>query len=247
MKLHKIVEAIDEILKPSEFDDYCHNGIQIEGKEEVKRIITGVSCSQRFFNEAIANDADMILVHHGLFWMNDPRPFTITGIMKDRISLLIRHNISLVGYHLPLDANPELGNNAIISDRLSLDKQEFMNGGLLSRTKNDVDIHEFKHIVDENLATSSLVFPFGSKSVSNVFVVSGAGAFMYQDALSLNADTFITGEVKESHVRIFEEEGLNLIVAGHYNTEKYGVEALGEQLSKQFDLFTKFIDIPNPI
>ena len=247
MKLHELIGEIDAILKPEEFDDYCRNGIQVEGKDEIQRIVTGVSCSQRLFQEAVKNQADMILVHHGLFWINDPKPFTIEGIMRERIALLINNNISLAGYHLPLDFHPEIGNNAVISKRLSLEPIDSVKGGILGSAQRSLDIREFKSLLDARLETSSLLFSFGQKKASRVFVVSGAGAFMYEDALKLHADTFVTGEVKETHIRIFEEEGLNLIVAGHYNTEKFGIQALGKLLAEKFSLITTFINIPNPI
>ncbi|MBN1153417.1 Nif3-like dinuclear metal center hexameric protein [candidate division KSB1 bacterium] len=247
MNRSELIEEIDNILHPADFEDYGRNGLQVEGKEDIQHIVTGVSCSKRLFQEAVNNQADMILVHHGLFWVNDPRPFTIEGILRERIALLIKNDINLSAYHLPLDFHPEIGNNAMISKRLSLETIGSVDGGALSRPHEPMDIDTFKNEVDKQLETASLLFPFGPRKVSRVFISSGGGAFMYPQALKLNADTFITGEVKEAHVRIFEEEGLNLIVAGHYNTEKLGVQALGKLLSERFKLKTTFIDIPNPV
>jgi len=244
---NEIVEYIDTLLNIAEFDDYCVNGLQVEGKEQISKIILGVSCSERLFTEAIKRNADMIIVHHGLFWKKTSAPFTLTGFTRNRIALLIENNINLAAYHLPLDAHPEIGNNAQILKKLNLEPIKPIEVGFLAKLDAPVPIENFIKLVNEKLQTDSELFLFGSKNVSQVLVISGSSAIAYPLALKNLADTFIAGNIKESLVRELEEVKLNLINAGHYNTEKLGVQALGKVLEKQFDIICEFVDIPNPV
>lgn len=244
---NEILEYINTLLNIKDFDDYCINGLQVQGKEQISKIIVGVSSSERLFIEAIKRKADMILVHHGLFWKNAPAPFSLTGIVRNRIALLIKNDINLAAYHLPLDAHPEIGNNTQIIKKLNLELMKPIEIGFLAKLNAPVPINAFVNLVNERLQTESALFPFGKKYVSQVLVISGSSAIHYPLALENNADTFITGNIKESLVRELEEIKLNLINAGHYNTEKFGVQALGKVLQTQFDIIYEFVDIPNPI
>ena len=243
----EIIEYINKLLNIAEFDDYSVNGLQVEGKEQISKIILGVSCSERLFTEAVKRNADMILVHHGLFWKKTSTPFTLTGFTRNRIALLIENNINLAAYHLPLDAHPEIGNNAQILKRLKLKPIKPIEVGFLGKLEAPVPIDNFIKLVNKQLQTDSELFLFGSKKVSQVLVISGSSAIAYPLALKIFADTFIAGNIKESLVRELEEVKLNLINAGHYNTEKFGVQALGKVLERQFELTCEFVDIPNPV
>jgi len=242
-----ILSYLNELLNVPDFDDYCINGLQVEGKAEISKIVGGVSVSARLFREAIERRADMIIVHHGLFWKNDPVPFSLTGIAYNRISLLIKNDINLAGYHLPLDAHPDLGNNAQLIKMLDLTLLHPVDVGFLAQLKKPLSFTEFVEMVNQRLERDNLTFPFGKKNVSKVLIISGGAASDYPLALEYGADTFLTGEIKESLVRPMEEVALNLIIAGHYQTEKFGVQALGHHLQDRFDISFEFIDIPNPI
>ncbi len=242
-----IIKYVDELLHISEFDDFCVNGMQVEGKDEISKIVLGVSVSKRFFELAIENDADLIIVHHGLFWKNDPSPARLTGIQRERVALLIKNDINLLGYHLPLDAHPELGNNAQIMKRLELDTIAPVDVGFLGKLSNPLPITEFSNLVNGRLETSAQIFPYGPKTVHRVFVMSGGSSRYYDMAAAMGADTFIGGDIKENIVRDLEEVGLNFIHAGHYNTEKFGIQALGQAISDQFNIPCHFIDVPNPV
>jgi len=241
-----IIQYADELLNINEFDDLSINGLQVEGREKIQKIALGVSVSERLFQAAVQENADMIIVHHGAFWKNSS-PYTLTGINYKRMAVLIKNNINLAAYHLPLDAHPEIGNNAQILKRLRLEPIHPVDVGFLGRLKSPMEWAKFVNMVDQELQTTSMTFQFGTQHVSRVLVLSGGSSRYYQLALENNADTFIGGEMKENIVRELEEVGLNFIHAGHYNTEKFGVQALGEKLEQQFKINCRFIDIPNPI
>jgi len=243
----KLEQFLSEFLKTDEFDDYCVNGIQVEGRQQIKKIILGVSVSQRLFREAAQRQADAIIVHHGLFWKNDPTPFSLKGLMRDRVAILLKNDISLFGYHLPLDAHPEIGNNAMILRILGLTQQQAVDVGFLGKFSKPISRLELLHLVNENLDTEAELFPFGKEKVQSVVVISGGSSSAYPLAALVGAEAFIAGEIKENHVREIEEVGLNFISAGHYNTEKFGVQALGDYISQHFDVHCEYVDVPNPI
>lgn len=244
---NEILKYIHDLLNISAFEDHSLNGLQVEGKEQISRIILGVSPSERLFTEAVKQKADMIILHHGLFWKNDPTPFSLTGILRNRIALLIKNDINLAAYHLPLDAHAEIGNNTQILKKLNLEPIKSVDIGFLGKLAEPMTIDKFAKLVDEKLETKCLSFQFGKRQISQILVMSGSAASAYSLAIEHDADTFITGEIKETFVRAIEEVKLNLILAGHYNTEKFGVQALGDVLQAQFDVTCQFIDIPNPI
>ena len=244
---NEIIKYLNDLVQVSEFDDYCVNGLQVEGKKEIEKIVLGVSVSKRFFEEAIQNNADMIIVHHGLFWKSDPSPMRLTGIMRERLALLIKNDINLLGYHLPLDAHPEFGNNAQIMKRLQLETLAPVDVGFLGQPSSPISLKEFSNLVNDRLETSAQVFPYGPTTVQRVFVMSGGSSRYYDMAAAVGADTFVAGEIKENIVRELEEIGLNFIHAGHYNTEKFGIQALGQVISERFKIPCQFIDIPNPV
>ena len=243
----ELEKFLAEFLKVDEFEDYCINGIQVEGKEEINKVLLGVSVSQRLFDQAVREKADAIIVHHGLFWKNDPVPFSLRGILKNRVASLIKNDISLFGYHLPLDAHPQVGNNAIILKNLGIAPEEPIDVGFIGVLPKEMKREDFLLLVNEKLDTQALLFPFGKEKIKTIAAISGASSSAYPLVASKDVDLFIGGEIKENHVREIEEIGLNYIKAGHYNSEKFGVQALGEFLAKEFDIQCKFFDIPNPI
>lgn len=243
----QILNYLNEFLKVQEFDDYCINGLQVEGKAEIKKVICAVSVSQRLFSQAVKRNADLIIVHHGLFWRSDPSPFFITGLLKNRLALLLKNDINLAGYHLPLDAHPKIGNNAQIMKRLNLTPIKPVDVGFLGELKTETDRDGFINLVNAKIDTEAQIFNFGRSKIRRVLVVSGGGSRLYPMALENKVDVFISGEIKENVVRELEESGLNYINAGHYNTEKFGIQALCQQIANQFNLNCEFIDIPNPV
>ncbi|MBC8383320.1 MAG: Nif3-like dinuclear metal center hexameric protein [Candidatus Cloacimonetes bacterium] len=245
-----IIKFCNEYLKADTFNDYCYNGLQIEGREDISKIVTGVSLSKQFIKKAIDEKADMIIVHHGLFKNQLGDPPRIIGIFRDRIKLLLEHNINLCGYHLPLDAHPEIGNNISLARLLELQDIECLNSpfygdiGYVGDVKDQITFAEFIKLIDNKLDTHSYIIAAGHEFVKKVGIISGGSSVEYSSAFEKGADTFISGDIKENVVREVEEIGMNFINAGHYNTEKLGVQNLGKLVSETFNINTKFVDIP---
>ena len=242
-----IVLFLNELLDVAEFEDYCINGMQVEGTGIVNKVVFGVSVSQSLFQRAVKKKADMIIVHHGIFWNSDPRPFALTGTQKKRLELLVKNNINLLAYHLPLDAHPEIGNNIQILKRLEIEPIKQINFGFLGKLNRKINREKFIDKINKKLQTTAQVFPYGNANVQQILVVSGGSSKYYQLANDNNADTFIGGDIKESVVRELEEVGINYINAGHYNSEKFGVQALSSVLYKKFNLNCEYVDIPNSV
>jgi len=254
IELPELNRYLCDYLDTERFSDYCVNGIQVEGSKEINRVVTGVSISERLIKAAINLKADSILVHHGLFWKSSPHPFELTGFQFNRVKLLIENNISLLGFHLPLDAHPEIGNNALIASSLGLHNIEFielsgMQVPFASCGNLPIPMEFDKFVLHANhmLETDGIAFNFNDSTIKRVYAVSGGAAGYYMDAVNAGADIMVTGELKEDVVRPAEECGISLFAAGHYNSEKLGIMALGEHLSKKFEIEAKFIDIPNPV
>ena len=243
----EILDYLNDLLNIFEFDDYCVNGMQVEGKKDVKCIVLGVSVSQRLFQQAINKNADMIIVHHGIFWKSDPQPFSLTGILRERLVLLLKNDINLLAYHLPLDAHPEFGNNARILKKLDIEPLQPVEEGFLGKLKTKIRRENFIDLVNEKLKTDAQVFLFGTEFVQKVLILSGGSSRYYHLAKEYGADTFIGGDIKENIVRELEETNINYINAWHYNTEKFGVQSLGEIITNRFGIQCEFVDIPNPV
>jgi len=242
-----IVEYINQFLLIDQYNDASKNGLQVEGSNEVKKIITGVSVCLELFEKAVEVKADMIIVHHGLLW-NDVNP--ITGVLKERIKILLDNNISLLAYHLPLDANPILGNNVLIANQLGLKNQESFleyngnNIGIKGEIES-VDFVEFKNNVDKKIGPINQTIQ-GRTKVQRVGVCSGGASREVESISNDNLDTYITGEIGESTKAYCEEARLNFISLGHYNSEVWGVRALGKKVSEEFDISVDFIRLDNP-
>ncbi|MGC9386103.1 MAG: Nif3-like dinuclear metal center hexameric protein [Hydrogenovibrio sp.] len=247
MHISELTEYLDDYLRIADFKDYAPNGLQVSGKSKIHRIVTGVTACQALIDAAIELQADAILVHHGYFWKNEP--VTLTGMKRKRIHSLLMHDINLLGYHLPLDAHPEVGNNAQLGQLWGLtditsDAKSLVRLGRLPSAKS---MGDFIQEVSRSLGRAPLHLPGGPEKIETVAWCSGGAQGYIQQAIDWRADVFISGEVSEQTTHQALESGLHYLAAGHHATERVGVKALGEHLSQQFDLEVVFVDVPNPV
>ena len=250
MRRDDLTDFLTTYLRTEEYDDYCPNGLQVEGRSEVSKIVTAVSASVDLFNEAILRKADTIIVHHGIIW-NFERPL-YQGGYRERVRLLLEHNMNLYGFHLPLDAHEEVGNNAQLCSLLGVKNvQSFGNHqgqviGMRGEIKPTSKEVFFAHISDV-VSREPVVFDFGPDQIKTVGIVSGDALKEIKQAVAAGLDIYITGEVSEHIMHYAKEEKIHFISAGHYATEKFGIIALGELLKDKFGLDVSFVDIPNPV
>jgi dinuclear metal center YbgI/SA1388 family protein len=249
VNLCELVGAVDETLQPSNFKDYCPNGLQVEGRSRVARLVTGVTASQALLEAAIAAGADAVLVHHGYFWRGeDP---CLTGIKRRRIALLLEHDISLLAYHLPLDEHPTLGNNAQLAQRLAIPVVGQPGGGdgscpvMSGELETPVNGAAFAAHIARTLGRKPLHIAAG-REIRRLAWCTGGGQGFIEHAVGLEVDAYISGEVSEQTVHIARENDVHFFAAGHHATERYGVQALGEHLARLLPLEHHFIDIDNP-
>jgi dinuclear metal center YbgI/SA1388 family protein len=247
MNRDKIVQFCEEYLKVKDFEDYCVNGLQVEGKAEVKKIVAGVSLSQKLLKAAIAKKADMVLVHHGIFKDQLGAVPAIKGSLRNRLALILKNDINLCGFHLPLDAHPEIGNNISLCKLLGLRKIKPFDIGFVGELEKGIEFDRFVRIVDSKIGTKSYAIQAGAKKVKKIGIVSGGASKYYAGAAGMGADTFICGDIVERVVSEVEEMEMNFINAGHYNTEKLGIQNLARLLAKKFKISAEFVDIPNEI
>ena len=249
--LADIIQWCDSTLKSHEFKDYAPNGLQIEGKTEVNKIVCAVTASQTAIDAAIAEGADLLLVHHGYFWKGEAYP--ITGMRGKRIKSLIQQDISLVGYHLPLDSHPTLGNNAAIADLLELQNIEALDPterhpiGNIGYLKSAMSPEAFKAFVSERLGFDAIHLPCDKSTIQKVgFCTGGAQDYIAKAALQ-NCDAYISGEVSERTFYEAAELGVHYYACGHHATEKYGVQRLAKAISEQFNIEYSYFELNNPI
>jgi len=243
-----LLDYCQDRLHVDAFEDYCPNGLQVEGTVEVGKIVTGVTASLALIQAAVETGADALLVHHGYFWNNESAP--IVGMKGARIRLLLQHDINLLAYHLPLDAHPELGNNIKLGELIGCQSCEPMvNGGLLwgGSFSNPVSACRLAEILGDSLHREPLLVSGGEHPVRRLAWCTGGAQGMIEQAADLGFDAYVTGEVSESTVHIARERGIHFYAAGHHATERYGIQALGEELAGKFDLEHEFIEIPNPV
>ncbi len=248
MRLEDLDHYTRTLLELSRFRDYCPNGLQVEGRPEVRRIVTGVSASLALLEAAAAAGADAVLVHHGYFWKNEPAP--IVGVKRRRIRFLLERDISLFAFHLPLDAHPELGNNAQLGRRLGLCPERWVGEqGLIAvgRPSEPVSLEAFAQRVGAVLDRAPLVVGEAGRMVERIAWCSGGAQGYFEAAAAEGVDAYLTGEVSEHNVHFARESGVAFLAAGHHATERYGIQALGEHLAAEFGLEHRFIDIPNPV
>ena len=250
-KLQDIIQWCDQTLKSSEFKDYAPNGLQIEGKTEVRKILAAVTASQDAIDAAIRENADLLLVHHGYFWKGEAYP--ITGMRGKRIKSLIQHDISLLAYHLPLDSHPSLGNNAAIADLLELERIETLDPserhpiGNIGYLNQPMPVEEFKKFVSEKLKFDVTHLPADKNMIEKVgFCTGGAQDFIVK-AAEQGCDAYISGEVSERTFYEAKELDVHYFACGHHATERYGVQRLGQAISEQFDIEYVYFELNNPI
>jgi len=250
VQLKDLLSYSNNILEIERFKDYCPNGLQVEGKPEVKKIVSGVTASQALIDAAIEAEADVLLVHHGYFWQGEDA--RIIGIKYKRIRRLIESGINLLAYHLPLDAHPLYGNNAKLAEILDLEiagsfPSENNAVGMYGTLKTPLSAQDFCQKITKGLERAPIHIGENNEKIHTLAWCSGAAQSYIEAATELGVDAYISGEISEQTVHVARESGIHFYAAGHHATERYGVQALGEHLASHFDLKHQFIDIPNPI
>jgi dinuclear metal center YbgI/SA1388 family protein len=250
--IHEVIAFLDQLLEPERYDDYGPNGVQVPGGSEVSTIVTGVSAHVALIEAAAAEGADLVLVHHGLFWRGMPQQ--ITPSLHRRLKPLFAHDMALAAYHLPLDGHPQHGNNALLAEGLGCTATEpfaLHRGtpiGVAGTFGGDgITVDELVERVTRLVAREPLVLREGPNRVRRIGIVSGAGADYIGDAADAGLDAFLTGEPAERVAAVAREEGVHFIAAGHHATETFGVRRLGDLLARELQIVHRFIDISNPI
>ncbi|MBZ4200275.1 MAG: Nif3-like dinuclear metal center hexameric protein [Methylotenera sp.] len=248
VRLNDLIDYTQQFMQVDRYKDYCPNGLQVEGRAEVGKIVTGVSASLEFLQQAADCGADLVLVHHGYFWRNeDP---SLVGIKRKRLAFLMARDISLVAYHLPLDAHPELGNNVTLGRKLGIVQSGSAGESglvLYGKLEQAISLADFTKRVDSTLQRPSLVIGDLNKPLKTVAWCTGAGQAYIEEAIRLGVDAFISGEISEQTTHLAKESGVAYIAAGHHATERYGIQALGEHLVKKFAVQHEFLDLYNPV
>ena len=248
--LRKLESELSNLLKPELFSDYCPNGLQLEGRAEVRKLVTGVTACQALIDAAIDEKADVVLVHHGYFWRGEDQ--SITGLKKNRLQALMKHDISLFAYHLPLDAHPELGNNAQLAKVLglrvegSLDQRSNTPIVFSGSLKQPASFAGFRKLLEDQLQRVPLAIEGRAKKIKSIAWCTGAAQSYIELAVAAGVDAYLTGEISEPTVHIARESGIHFFSAGHHATERYGVQAVGNYLAEKFSIQHQFIDIDNP-
>ncbi|HSW19354.1 MAG TPA: Nif3-like dinuclear metal center hexameric protein [Ramlibacter sp.] len=247
---HQLLRAFDELLQPERFKDYGPNGLQVEGRTEVRRIVSGVTASLALIDAAIAAGADAIFVHHGLFWRGqDGR---VVGWMKQRLARLLAHDVSLFAYHLPLDAHPELGNNAQLARQLGLDvtgrfgEQDLGFLGAPAQGEVFADTAALASRIEKALGRPVTQVAGHDGAVSRVAWCTGGAQGYFESAIAAGAQAFVTGEISEPQAHYARECGVSFIACGHHASERYGAPAVAAHVASSLGVEHLFIDIPNP-
>ena len=248
----EILGYCDDLLDSGSFHDYGPNGLQVPGRTEVSKVATGVSASLETLDRAVAGGAELVLTHHGLLWGDALSPLSIP--LAARLRTLLCSDASLAAYHLPLDAHPEVGNNALLRDALDLDADDRPFGmakgsavGVIGRSSEPIDLEELRRRLSEAVGQEPLVFDAGPDRISTVGIVTGSGGFALHEAGPLGLDALVTGEPSEPVMGEAREYGVHFLAGGHYATETFGIRRLGELVAERFSLEHEFIDVPNPI
>ena len=251
MQLKQLCDFCADYLSVSDFDDYCPNGLQVEASGEVNHIVTGVTASLDLIEAAIEQKADTLLVHHGYFWKGEAQP--ISGFKGRRIRALIKNNLSLIAFHLPLDAHPEVGNNVQLARVMGWEIQgSFGSVGLHDIVLSGalpapMTLDELSDSIAARLNTKPLSISSGDRPVRTIAWCTGAAQGYIEQAAERGIDAFISGEVSEHTFHFAKEAGIHYIAAGHHATERYGVQALAAVIEQKFGVRQQFIDIPNPV
>lgn len=246
----ELLQAFDTLLAPERFRDYGPNGLQVEGRETVRRIVSGVTASRALIEAAVGRGADAVFVHHGLFWRGqDGR---VTGWMKQRLALLLAHDINLYAYHLPLDAHPELGNNAQLGARLGLQatarfgEQDLGFLGERADGQSFVDSAALAAHVRQVLGREPTCVAGAGGPIRRIGWCTGGAQSYFEDAIAAGAQAFLTGEISEPQAHYARECGVTFLACGHHATERYGAPAVAAHVARQLGLEHEFVEIENP-
>jgi dinuclear metal center YbgI/SA1388 family protein len=250
--LGEILGFCDELLDVGSFEDYGPNGLQVPGTSEVSRVATGVSANLELLQAAVDSGAQLVLTHHGLLWGDELTALSVP--MAGRLRALLCADVSLAAYHLPLDAHPEIGNNALLRDALGLEADDRSFGeakgsavGVIGRAPKPIELDELRARLTNAVGQEPLVFDAGPERISSVGIVTGGGSFAIHEAGPLGLDALVTGEPSEPVMGEAREYGVHFLAGGHYATETFGIRRLGELVAERFSVEHQFIDVPNPI
>lgn len=247
VKTDELEHYLNTLLNVSKFKDYAPNGLQVEGRKSICKIVTGVTACQALLDAAVELGADAVLVHHGYFWRGD-NP-VVRGMHQRRLASLLKNDLNLFAYHLPLDAHPELGNNAQLAKRLglivetTLNEQGIGNVGVLAEPTS---LETFSLKIEQVLQRKPLTVAGGDHLIQRIAWCTGGAQGYIQDALGFGVDAYLSGEISEHTTHSARENHVHYIAAGHHATERYGVQALGEHLTERFGVECKFVEIDNP-
>ena len=251
-QISDIIGTLDELLSPADFRDLGPNGLQVPGAREVARVVTGVSAQRELSERAVELDAQLVLVHHGLFW--DFHPTGLTPLLAERLRPLFKHDINLAAYHLPLDAHPEVGNNALLARALGCGELEpfghYKGTTIGFRGRFDgagISVAELHERVQAATGREPTILGAGPERIRSIGIVSGSAADRLGEAAEAGLDAFLTGEPREHVTSEARELGMHFVAAGHYATETFGVRALGDLLARRFGIEHVFVDIVNPV
>ena len=248
MNREQLVKYLDELLQPAKFRDYCPNGLQVEGRAEVVRIVAGVTASQALLDVAVARGADAVIVHHGYFWKGEDG--RVTGIRRQRLKTLLANDISLLAYHLPLDAHPDLGNNAMLAARLGwLPDGRFGDQDIawLGRVAVPTTVGQLAAQIAGGLARVPLLIGDPERPVRRIGWCTGGAQDCFEQAIALGVDAFVSGEISEQTVHLARESGVAYLACGHHATERYGIAALATHINRHCGLQCEFVDLDNPV
>lgn len=251
VSLEIVVNDLNALLRPNDFRDYCPNGLQIEGRSEITKIVSGVTASQAFIESAIAEKADAVFVHHGFFWQGEKAE--ITGIKKQRVKALLENDISLLAYHLPLDAHPEYGNNVQLGSLLDFKITDELFPKFKSKVGSRGELLqacsplELKQRIQTTLNREPMYVAGKSDIITSIAWCTGSAQNYIERAHDCGVDAYLTGEVSEQTVHFAREAGIHFFAAGHHATERYGVQAVGKYLAEKYSIEHVFVDIDNPV
>jgi dinuclear metal center YbgI/SA1388 family protein len=248
MKREELTRYLDELLESARYKDYCPNGLQVEGRDEVRRVLAGVTASQALVDAAIKRGADALLVHHGWFWRGEDG--RVTGFRRARLHALLTHDINLIAYHLPLDTHPEFGNNAQLAKRLGWTLEGHFGDqdlGCFGAGSGSDTLADLAAQLTSELGREPLVIGDLGRPVKRIAWCSGGAQSYFEEAIGLGVDVYLSGEISEQHVHLARETGVAYIAAGHHATERFGVQSLATHLAERFGIECEFLDIDNPV
>lgn len=248
VKINELTHYTQQLMQVERFKDYCPNGLQVEGRSEIRKIVSGVTASMALLETAQQEGADLILVHHGYFWRSEDA--RVVGMKRNRIAFLLKHDLNLMAYHLPLDAHAEFGNNVQLGKVLGFSPQAYAGeSNLVANTElgSAMRIADLLVLIESKLKRVPLLIGDEERLVKRIAWCTGAAQSYIDSAVALGADVFISGEISEQTTHQAVEMGITYISAGHHATERYGVQALGAHLAEKFNLEHVFLDMHNPV